>query len=115
MSTPPLAPTEEEARLARARQRHANTERGLRGQPPSDFEPARDELQSVTSPRRTTPRRLLPGTATSSFGIPSSSVGYLAVFGVLTMYALLGFIGYTGAVGVLLLGLGEVVRALSGG
>ena len=79
------------ALLARARERHAQTERALRPPPPPPDDVAtQDVAEESEGP-----------SGPSSFGIPSSRLGWLYVFGPLTLYALLGFAGYGAAVALL--------------
>ena len=55
---------------------------------------------------------MAPPMAPSSYGLPSSNVGYFAVFGMLAMYAFIGFAGYSAlAAGIAYVG-AEAARSL---
>ena len=93
---------ERAALLARARERHAQTERALRPPPPPPDDVAtQDVAEEAGGP-----------SGPSSFGIPSSRLGWLYVFGPLTLYALLGFAGYGAAVALLGSAALEALKAL---
>ena len=96
------ADEERAALLARARERHAQTERALRPPPPppKDADTIQDSKDAATGP--------------SSYGIPSSRLQWVAVFGPLTIYALLGFAGYGVSIAAAGTAVVEAYKVLSG-
>ena len=110
MSSAPSA-LERAALLARARQRHLETERALR--PPTQSPEAADTMQDSSAEVADGERPAAPA-GPSSFGIPSSRFGWVAVFGPLTVYALLGFAGYGASVAAVGTAAVEAYKALAG-
>ena len=55
---------------------------------------------------------MAPPPAKSSFGLASSNAGYYAVFGLLALYAFVGWIFYAGGVAAITLAAGELWRQL---
>ena len=122
---------ERAARLARAAEWHAQTEQGLRPPQEETIEEAEAEAPPRAAGARVLGERPWVGRSTvpeaaddlrwepmappergpRAFGIPSNQANYVAVFGVLALYALVGAAGYTGAA----LALGEALRALLAG
>lgn len=100
---------ERAALLARARERHAQTERALRPKaPPLEEDETTQDSTEVTPDAPDAPA------GPSSFGIPSSRFGWVAVFGPLTVYALLGFAGYGVSIAAAGTAVVEAYKALSG-
>lgn len=98
--------------LARARERHAQTERALRPPPPPPKDA--DTIQDSTETAGVPGERQDAATGPSSFGIPSSRLQWVAVFGPLTIYALLGFAGYGVSIAAAGTAVVEAYKVLSG-
>ena len=107
------ADEERAALLARARERHAQTERALRPPPPppKDADTIQDSTEVAGVPGE---RSQDAATGPSSYGIPSSRLQWVAVFGPLTIYALLGFAGYGVSIAAAGTAVVEAYKVLSG-
>ena len=55
---------------------------------------------------------LAPPARKTSFGLPDDNTGYFAVFGLLAVYALVGWTLYAGGVAAVALAVREVVQVL---
>ena len=107
----------DDARLERARQRHAGTERRVQT---DENTASQNETVKVLGERPWAGNASQadadmgwePMAPPSHMGIASSNGGYFAVFALLAGYALVGMVGYLGGLAAITLALGRLVEQL---